>query len=135
MAGGVKTLPRLLVSAALTAAACLACAKGSLPDPTRPPEQMMRMTRPAAQKPVAAHGGVGLQTVILRVGHKPIAVIDGVTVKLGGRVGNAKLVKLNESEAVLDGPNGKRVLRLTPDAEKTAVIRQHKRHAKRGDHE
>jgi MSHA biogenesis protein MshK len=87
----------------------------SLPDPMRPPSSVIE---PAA---VAKAGvvGSGLQTVILRKGATPMAVIDGKTVKLGGKVGEARLVKLSESEAVLNGPNGREVLRLTPAVEKT----------------
>ena len=121
MAGGLKTLPRPMLAVALAAAASLAYAQAALPDPTRPPAAMEPL--PAAAATAAAAAGSGLQTVILREGHKPVAVIDGVTVELGGKVGDATLVKLSESEAVLQGPKGRQVLRLTPAAEKTAIVK------------
>ncbi len=89
-----------------------------LPDPTRPPEGMETVEAKPG-KPAAA--AAGLQTVIMRKGKKPVAVINGETVELGGKLGEATLVKLGEREAVLQGPQGREVLRLTPDAEKKPV--------------
>ncbi len=96
----------------------------SLPDPTRPPA-ILAEPAPAdegksdkAEKAAPA----GLQTVIMRKGEKPLAVINGQTVQLGGMVGEARLVKLNESEAVLQGPNGMEMLHLTPGVERKAII-------------
>lgn len=88
----------------------------SLPDPTRPP---MAVSEPVAASP---EGGAlppsGLQTIILGKGHQPMAVINGVTIQLGGKVGDATLVRLSESEAVLQGPSGREILYLTPGVEK-----------------
>jgi MSHA biogenesis protein MshK len=49
---------------------------------------------------------------------KPTAVIGGQVVPLGGFVGEARLVRLSETEAVLEGPEGIERLYLTPDVEK-----------------
>ena len=142
MAGALKTLPRLLLAVALGAATGLVHAEAALSDPTRPPAAM---EPPAPGPAAAAAAGSGLQTVILREGHKPVAVIDGVAVELGGKVGDATLVKVNESEAVLQGPRGREVLRLTPAAEKMPILKRSpatdsgraakRRKAKHKDHE
>ncbi|MBP9219340.1 MAG: hypothetical protein KBF29_10935 [Sterolibacterium sp.] len=98
------------------------------PDPTRPPALL---TTP---EPAVTEGGSGvaegeaaasgLQTIILRrsAGKKPMAIINGQAVELGGAVGEVRLVKLSETEAVLQGANGKEVLKLTPGVERKNVV-------------
>lgn len=91
----------------------------SLLDPTRPPASVQEPVVPGS--PGSPGGGAesapshsGLQTVILGKGHKPMAVINGVMVELGDKVGEATLIKLSEFEAVLQGPAGREVLHLLP---------------------
>jgi len=84
----------------------------SLPDPTRPPPTANETAATGAQPAPSPDGG--LQTIILAKGHKPRAVINGVMLELGDKLGDATLVKLNESEAVLQGPAGREVLYLLP---------------------
>ena len=50
---------------------------------------------------------------------KPLAVIDGQSVRLGQRFGEARLIRVSEREAVLEGPEGIERLQLTPGIEKT----------------
>lgn len=90
----------------------------TLPDPTRPPQQVVKAAETAGNKPVAA---AVLQSVILRAGMKPAAIIAGERIELGGDYGGAKLVKITEREVVLEGPSGVEVLLLTPAAQKRAV--------------
>jgi MSHA biogenesis protein MshK len=90
-------------------------------DPTRPPTAML------ATGSDASPGGEGasvlrLQSVLLPQGGKPVAVIGGKTVALGDSVGGAKLVRLNEREAVLQGADGVTHLYLTPDVEKRMIV-------------
>ena len=92
-----------------------ACAQ--LHDPTRPPGD-------AAQQADAGQGLAapsGLQSVILRKHGKPAALINGEVVELGGKVGEARLVKVTEDAVVLKGPGGEETLRLIPAAEKKKV--------------
>jgi hypothetical protein len=49
---------------------------------------------------------------------RKIAVINGVTVPLGGMVGEARLVKITETEVVLKTGNETEVLKLFPGIEK-----------------
>ena len=80
------------------------------PDPTRPAD----FAAPAG----AVAAPAGLQAVLLRPKGGSVAVINGQTVAVGERVGDARLVSLSANEAVLVGPNGREVLRLAPAAEK-----------------
>ncbi|MEK7736232.1 MAG: hypothetical protein AAB319_00500 [Pseudomonadota bacterium] len=88
-------------------------------DPTRPPSVASEAAPANANAdPGVGAAAVGLQTIILRSGGKSMAVINGVQVKIGDKVGDATLVHLSETEAVLKGPSGRQVLRLTPGIEK-----------------
>ncbi len=73
----------------------------------------------------------GLTSVMVPKKGKPMAVIGGQLVPLGGMVGEARLVRLSETEAVLEGPEGTERLYLTPDVEKkmnvTRAAKRHKR--------
>jgi len=122
MAGCLKILPRklpVIVSLLLAGAAGLGYGQSdsSLSDPTRPPLSVVEPVTPSSEGVPQSNG---LQTVIRREGHKPTAVINGAIVELGGKVGDATLVKLSESEAVLQGPAGREVLSLTPGVKKTS---------------
>lgn len=91
-----------------------------LADPTRPPANWLTPTESAIQP--GESGGLRLQSVLIRHGGKPVAVIGGKTVILGGKVGEATLVRLNEREAVLQGADGVTHLYLTPDVEKQMIV-------------
>lgn len=94
-------------------ACCLIMAAGAqgMVDPTRPQGE----SGTAAEAGVA--GGPVLQSVMLSSGRK-MAVISGEVVVLGGRYGEARLVRLTESEAVLKNGPETTVLRLFPLVEK-----------------
>lgn len=86
-----------------------------VPDPTRPP---------AGQDPadgVAPPADSGIQTVILRPGGKSAAVINGQYLRVGDKFGDKRVLKISESEVVLQGGNGREVLKLTPAIEKVSV--------------
>ena len=87
----------------------------SLADPTRP---AVTASEPVASGAVDAAAPSGLQTIIIGRGRKPMAVINGIMVGLGDKIGEATLVKLSESEAVLLGPAGREVLQLLPGVAK-----------------
>lgn len=121
MADRLRRFPAALSAQVL--AACLGALSASswaqaptLADPTRPPAGFLESATPGE-----AAGGRVLQSVIIPRQGKPLAVIDGQTVRLGQRVGDARLIKLNEREAVLDGPQGIERLLLTPGVEKTDI--------------
>lgn len=104
--------------------ACIACAAQA---------QSVDPTRPAIDTGLAASAGgteassvAGLQSIIQRKGGKPAALINGTVVELGGKIGDARLVKVGEDYVVLRGAMGSETLRLTPDAEKKAVRKDKK---------
>jgi MSHA biogenesis protein MshK len=81
-----------------------------LVDPMRPPE----MATTASGK---APGGPVLQTVII-AGAQRFAVIDGETVAVGARVGDARVVRITETEVTLRADGATSVLKLYPAVEK-----------------
>lgn len=62
-----------------------------------------------------------LQSILLSATRKA-ATISGQTVMLGAKYGEARLVKLTPSEAVLRTAEGLQVLKLFPDVEKKGRV-------------
>jgi MSHA biogenesis protein MshK len=99
-----------LLFAASTSQAALA---QPLRDPTRPPSATaLQETNEAAPS--------RLQSVLISPTRK-IAVIDGRTVRLGERVGDATLVAIAPSEVTLQRGAQYETLRMHPAVEKKAV--------------
>ncbi len=109
-----QALTLLLVVAAAALPALPALAQPVLPDPTRPPAGL---AQEGGQADAAALGPV-LESVVIPGKGRPLAVISGRQVRLGEKYGDSRLVRLNEREAVLDGPSGVERLLLTPGIEK-----------------
>lgn len=113
----------LLWTIAAAAALGTAGAKAQvLSDPTRPPATY---GAPSATSPSAADEpppGTQLQSVLLSRGRK-LAVINGTTVPLGGMVGEAKLVKITETEVTLKKGDETEVLKMFPGVEKRPTRR------------
>lgn len=83
----------------------------SLRDPTRPPGS-------AEYGPGESESG--LQSIVRRQGEKPRALINGELVSLGGKVGESRLVAINEDSVVLlDTAGHRETLQLTPGVSKT----------------
>ncbi|MCX7628536.1 MAG: hypothetical protein N2Z69_09035 [Methylophilaceae bacterium] len=80
----------------------LPCGAAELQDPTRPPGME---TLGGIDTPQPGAVGPVLQAVTLSKSRK-VAVISGQEVPLGGRYGEAKLIRLSDSEAVLRNPDG-----------------------------
>ncbi len=99
---------------ALAAAALPVLAQPVLPDPTQPPAGL---AQDGEQVDAAALGPV-LESVVIPGKGRPLAVISGRQVRLGEKYGDSRLIRLNEREAVLDGPSGVERLLLTPGVEK-----------------
>ena len=109
----MKSMRILRIAALLAWMPCMVSAAVAqiLVDPTRPPGGLADMAGSAAV------GGPVLQSVMLSPGRK-VAVISGEAVVLGGRYGEARLVRLTESEAVLKNGDETTVLKLYPQVEK-----------------
>jgi MSHA biogenesis protein MshK len=83
-----------------------------LPDPTRPAIAVFSTSATGeAAAPASTVEKAGLQSVVISPQHRA-AVIDGVMVELGGKIGDATLVEVRENSVVLQGGQGKRVLEL-----------------------
>jgi hypothetical protein len=107
----------------LLGAACTAQAQG-LPDPTRPPSALMS---PALAGETVSDGKSGsgdtrLQSIILRQGAKPRALINGEWLELGQSSGDSKVVKISADRVEMKGPQGRQTIRLMPDVDKRAVV-------------
>lgn len=90
-------------------------------DPTQPPGAYSAAAGTLADDESLPPETPVLNTIIRRHGAKPIAVINGETVALGGKVGDWRLVRIGESEAVLRGADGKETLTLSPGVDKRPV--------------
>ncbi|MBU1236894.1 MAG: MSHA biogenesis protein MshK [Gammaproteobacteria bacterium] len=91
--------------------AALLCAPAnawSLPDPTRPPDFV------GAESAAATPAPSGLQSIIRRPHGKSAAVINGVYVELGGRIGDATLDRIGEDSVQLRSAGGRETMYLTP---------------------
>lgn len=91
-------------------------------DPTRPPANWMAPLDGASADGSGHADALRLQSVLMPHGGRPVAVIGGKTVVLGGKVGGATLIRLNEHEAVLQGADGVTRLYLTPDVQKQMIV-------------
>lgn len=96
-------------------------------DPTRPAID----TGAAVGTQSAGSTQTGLQSIIQRKNGKPAALINGTVVELGGKVGEARLVRIGENFVELRGTLGKEVLHLTPDVEKKAARKDKSREVER----
>lgn len=117
MADGMSANAKLKIDNAKWAfALCLLfsvnCSAEELPDPTRPP---VSIAEPVAESGVAAViPPAGLQSILIGK-HRRAAIIDGQTVELGDRIGDARLVEVNTANVVLRTAHGKQVLTLFPE--------------------
>ncbi|MDB5773809.1 MAG: hypothetical protein JWM42_4183 [Burkholderia sp.] len=85
----------------------------NLVDPTRPPAALEQGSTAGG---VTSSGPV-LQSVLIAPG-RTLAMISGQTVKVGDRVGEARVVKISETEVVLRNGKDLETLKLFPGIEK-----------------
>lgn len=111
MMRALLTLSIALYSAAVTAE--------DLPDPTRPPASIAAPVTANGQGPTWNRSS-GLQSIIISESRRA-AIIDGKTVELGAKHGDARLIEVNEGSVVLRGAQGRQVLTLFPDVKMTSV--------------
>ncbi len=82
-------------------------------DPTRPPAGIDSAT-PAGVAAPSRPAKATLQSIIRRTQDRPAAIIDGELVVLGGRIGDARLVRVGEDSVDLATATGRETLQLTP---------------------
>ncbi len=88
------------------------CCAEELADPTRPPVSVLTPVEASVQ--IETKLEPGLQSILISKNRRA-AIIDGQTVELGGRVGEARLIEVNAMNVVLKTRNGRQVLMLFPD--------------------
>ncbi len=100
---------RLIAYAACLLATPLGAAE-TLPDPTRPP--------PGIDTVLAAPVGSGPALQAIRIeGRQRSAVIGGETVRVGSRLGEQRVTRIDHDQVVLVGPAGTQTLKLFPQVE------------------
>ena len=108
----ISVLAGFLASGAATHAA----RAQSLSDPTRPPNTSgVADAQGDADAPTTV-----LQSILISPGRK-LAVINGAVVPLGGKVGEATLANISESQVVLKYPDRSEVIKLLGGIERTPV--------------
>lgn len=110
-------LVRVAIATGLVLVGPSALAQRTVFDPMRPSVGIVADPASAADGKELAVSPV-LQSVVVPVKGKPIAIIGGQQVRLGEKIGENRLVRLNEREAVLEGPGGIERLSLTPLVDK-----------------
>jgi MSHA biogenesis protein MshK len=120
MAEPVNAIRRLHLAALALLLAPLAQAQ-PVQDPMRPAHVAPGSVANGAT-PSAGSGGPVLQSVLISPARKT-AVINGEAVNLGGRFGEATLVKVSETEVVLKSGSTLTTLKLYPNVEKSSVAR------------
>lgn len=109
MAGGMKPDFSALALAALLTGCPLAGGAQGLNDPTRPPTAVFSN----APGDTGATAGPVLQSVMISPAGSSV-IIGGAIVKLGGKYGDARVVKITASEVVLRSAGGTETLRMYP---------------------
>jgi len=128
--GKRRVLSLMVVTAAATVAfsASAQTQQSPLSDPTRPPAGFIQEGDSAG----TVVTGPVLESVMIPKKGKPLAVISGQSVRLGEQYGESRLIRVNEREAVLEGPAGIERLALTPGIEKTNIVTRNKSQASSG---
>lgn len=106
---GLKTAGWLLLMVAMRVGA-----EEILPDPTRP---ALDLNGGGAAVVTEPQRNEGLQSVYISPKQR-LAIINGKQFELGDKVGNAKLVEINEHGVVLQGSEGRRVMEVFPAIKK-----------------
>jgi hypothetical protein len=100
----------LLLLASLTPSAW-----GDMTDPTRPPPGFsVQGTVQVAEPPL-------LVTSVFLMDKRPYALVDGVTVRVGDRLGDGRVNRIEEQGVWLKTRAGKRLLKLVPGIDKKPV--------------
>ena len=110
---------RLGVSAVIAAALAMVpgwggCFAQALSDPMQPPA----FASPAGAGEQAWGGGLVLQSTLLSNGRR-IAMIDGKPMKVGDRIGRARIMSIDPGAVTLREANTTRVLKLYPGVDLT----------------
>jgi len=114
LAGSIAALPMAVAQGQAPSGA----QERALFDPTRPPGAAAGMPGAAEDAPV----GTQLQSVLISSTRR-LAIINGNTVAVGGMVGEARVVRISETEVILKNGDETEVLKMYPGIEKRPVKR------------
>lgn len=115
MAGAVIRFGAVVVLASGLAAVASA---QTLPDPTRPPFGMVGNVPGASwEAKTETPDAPLLQSVILRKGAEPRALVNGEWLRQGQSFGDLKILKILADRVVIRGPQGRQTLKMMPDVE------------------
>lgn len=106
----LRSCCRASVAGGLALWASVAVAQG-LQDPTRPPAVM------SSDSQTAAASGPILQSVLISQ-QRVEAIINGHTVRVGDRVGEARVLRITANEVMLRNEAGVQTLKIFPDIQK-----------------
>lgn len=115
--GRWTALLRLLPFAICLSPLSTAGAAEMLRDPTRPPAMLY-----APDGVAEIESGPVLQSVLISSGRRT-AVISGQSVKVGDKVGDARVIRIKETEVVLKAGSSLQTLKLFPDVEKRTAVK------------
>jgi len=87
-----------------------------LSDPTRPPDAFRVAPGSAPAAPPASQ--FSSQPVVILSSDRRQVTINGQTVKLGGRIGDAKVIRISDSEVVLQSADSTETIKLYAGVEK-----------------
>lgn len=107
----MRTMIRCMAASLVCTVQPFAAAQ-ALVDPTRPPAALVT----GESAPASANAPV-LQSVLMSP-RRIEAIINGQTVKVGDKVGDARVVRIKENEVVLRTGKSTQVLKLYPAIEK-----------------
>lgn len=96
-----------LLAAGFLASGVVLCAPFA--DPTRP-----ATASESAGGLAGTEAGPRVESILIAPDRR-LAIINGETVTLGGRIADGEVVRINESEVVVRGAEGERALKLLPD--------------------
>lgn len=94
-------------------------------DPTRPPAGL-GSAAVAGQDVEGLPAPLIVQSVFL-TGKRPYALVDDMTVRVGDRLADSRVSRIDEQGVWLGTRNNKRLLKLTPDVSKTESGKSSKR--------
>ena len=116
-------MPRASLLAGIPLVLAVSAQAQGVADPTRPPASLEQPVSGGDATPTGGVPASGVQTIVRRHQHgKPAALINGEFVVLGGRVGESRLVRVDEDSVTLRGPEGTEVLKLTPAVDKRVIV-------------
>jgi MSHA biogenesis protein MshK len=121
----VNTRARLFLSGLIALVAATAATAQSLPDPTRPPANLLERSATTSAAAAPVNRAPRLQSVLIarQPGGRHVAVIDGETLRLGELYKGARVTRIEQNEVELVRGRVRQVLKLdAPSAGSTAGI-------------